>query len=68
MIEEKITDAKWDHPTVAYERGFSDATRGLERRAKQRHAKEYDAGYDDGRRWVDGRVYRGGGTGVQLRG
>ena len=39
----KIADPAWDHPAIAHERGLSDASRGLPKRAGQ--GDDYARGY-----------------------
>jgi hypothetical protein len=47
-----VADPTWDHPTIAYERGFSDATRGLDKRKQtSKQWQSYAGGYRDGLAW-----------------
>lgn len=45
----QVDDPSWKHPTIDYERGFGDATRGLPKRARQ--SNEYEMGHVDGLAW-----------------
>lgn len=49
LITNAITNPTWRHPTVDYERGLGDATRGLPERSCQ--SADYRTGYAEGKGW-----------------
>lgn len=48
-----VSNPSWDHPTIAHERGFSDATRGRPMRGRQEFHEQYQNGYRKGVAWLE---------------